>query len=79
MVAQIDEQQPAVIANAMAPAGQARIPADIAFAKRAAGMGAVAMHARPAKVGLLGFESGARSSFMAFFVKAKGRFARAES
>jgi hypothetical protein len=38
MVPQIDEQNPAVIANAMAPARQANGFANIALAKRAAGM-----------------------------------------
>ena len=38
MVPQIDEQNPAMIANAMAPAGQANGLANIALAKRAAGM-----------------------------------------
>ena len=53
MVAQVDEQQPAVVANAVAPAGQAHILAHIAFAKRAAIMSAVAMHGRSWKGGLL--------------------------
>ena len=46
MVAQIDEQHAAVVADAMAPAGQPDLGADVAVAKRAAGMGAVAMHAQ---------------------------------
>jgi hypothetical protein len=33
-----------MIADAMAPAGQAYALADMVFAKRAAGMGAVAVH-----------------------------------
>jgi hypothetical protein len=44
MVAQIDEQNAAMVANAMAPAGQTNILADIALPERAAGMGAVTMH-----------------------------------
>ena len=45
MVAQIDEQHAAVVADAMAPAGQPHVLADVAVAKRAAGVGAVAVHA----------------------------------
>ncbi len=44
VIAQIDEQEPAVIADAVAPAGEARGLADVARAERAAGMGAIAMH-----------------------------------
>src|SRR5579863_8065269 len=44
MVAQIDEQDPAVVANAMAPAGQTNALADVALPERAAGMGPVTMH-----------------------------------
>src|SRR5262249_4402478 len=44
MVAQVDEQEPAMIADAVAPAGQPRLLPDIAIAKRAAGLCAVAMH-----------------------------------
>jgi hypothetical protein len=44
MVAEIDEQHAAMVANAMAPAGQANGFADIAVAERAAGMGPVTMH-----------------------------------
>src|ERR1700709_1587198 len=49
MVAQVDEQQPAMVANAMAPAGQTNVLADIAVAERAAGVGAVTMHEIPEK------------------------------
>jgi len=49
MVAQIDEQQTAVIADAMAPARQADVGVDVALAERAAGMGPVAMHGNPEK------------------------------
>ena len=38
MVAQVDEQHATVVADAVAPAGQADMLADIALAKRAAGM-----------------------------------------
>src|SRR5277367_3858621 len=44
MVAQIDEQHAAMIANAMAPARQPNRLANIALAERAAGMGPVTMH-----------------------------------
>jgi hypothetical protein len=44
MVAQINEQDAAMIANAMAPAREANRLADMAFAERAAGMGPVTMH-----------------------------------
>src|SRR5262249_44391126 len=44
MVAQVDEQGPAMITDAVAPAGQPRLLPDIAIAKRAAGLSAVAVH-----------------------------------
>ena len=44
MVAQVDEQHAAVIADAVTPAGKPHVFADIALAERAAGMGAIAMH-----------------------------------
>src|SRR6185312_15662110 len=44
MVAQIDEQHAAMVADAMAPAGQANGLADMALAERAAGLGPVTMH-----------------------------------
>ena len=44
MVAQIDEQHAAVVADAMAPAGKPDLGADVARAERAAGVGAVAVH-----------------------------------
>jgi hypothetical protein len=43
MVAQVDEQHAAMVADAMAPAGQAHGGADVALAERAAGVGTVAM------------------------------------
>ena len=46
MVAQVDEQHAAMVANAVAPARQPGLDADVALAKRAAGMGAIAMHAQ---------------------------------
>ena len=46
MVAEIDEQKAAVIADAVAPAGQADGCAVVAEAKRAAGVRAVAMHGK---------------------------------
>jgi hypothetical protein len=44
MVAQVDEQHAAMIANAMAPAGQANGLVDVTVAERAAGVGPVTMH-----------------------------------
>ena len=44
MVAEIDEQQPAMIAQAMHPARQSHGLADILFAQRAASMGAIVVH-----------------------------------
>ena len=51
MVAQVDEQHAAMVADAMAPAGQPDLCADVALAERAAGMGAVAVHAQFRQVG----------------------------
>ena len=48
MIAQVDEQHAAMIADAMAPAGQPDLLADVALAERAAGMGAVTVHAHSA-------------------------------
>ena len=47
MVAQIDEQHAAMVADAMAPARQPDGLADVALAERAAGVGPVAMHGIP--------------------------------
>jgi hypothetical protein len=44
MVAQVDEQHAAMVANAMAPAREPGLDAYVAFARRAAGMGAIAVH-----------------------------------
>ena len=44
MVAQIDEQHAAMVADAMAPAGQAHLVADVARPERAAVMAAIAVH-----------------------------------
>ena len=44
MVAQVDEQQAAMVADAVAPAREADGFADVLFAERAACMAAVAMH-----------------------------------
>ena len=46
MVAQIDEQHAAVVADAVAPARQPHVLADVAVAQRAAGVGTIAMHER---------------------------------
>ena len=45
VVAEIDEQHAAMVADAMAPAGKAHLLADVACAQGAAGMGAIAVHA----------------------------------
>ncbi len=47
MIAQVDEQHPAVIALAVDPARQARRGAGVAAAKVGAGMGAVGVHGGP--------------------------------
>src|SRR4051812_40268982 len=44
MVAQVDEQQPTMVADAVAPPGQPDGLANVALAQGAAGMGAVAVH-----------------------------------
>jgi hypothetical protein len=44
MVAQINEQQGAMVADAVAPAGQASLPSDIGFPQVAASMGTIAVH-----------------------------------
>jgi hypothetical protein len=44
MVPQIDEQKAAVVADAMTPAGKARIDSNVDLAQVAAGMRAIAMH-----------------------------------
>jgi len=44
MVAEVDEQQPAVIAHAMHPARQADGLANVFFAKLAASMAAIKVH-----------------------------------
>ena len=46
VVAQVDEQQAAVVAHAVHPTGQAAGNAHVALAQRPAGVGAVAMHRR---------------------------------
>lgn len=44
MVAKVDEQKAAMVANAMYPAGQADGLADVLFAKFSAGVGAILVH-----------------------------------
>ena len=44
MVAQVDEQHAAVVADAVAPAGKADVGADLGEPKGAAGVRAIAMH-----------------------------------
>src|SRR6185312_6871830 len=70
MVTQIDEQHAAMVADAMAPAGQANGLADMALAERAAGMGPVTMHGCLEQMSD-GSESGARGR------PKRGRFTRA--
>ncbi len=48
MVAQIDEQHAAMIADAMAPPGKPDLGADVALAQFAAFMAAVTVHAHSA-------------------------------
>jgi hypothetical protein len=45
MIAQVDEEHAAVVSNAMAPARKADVLANVAVAKSATGVGAVAVHA----------------------------------
>jgi hypothetical protein len=44
MIAEVDEQQPAVIAQAMHPARKPDGLADVLFAKLAASLGAISVH-----------------------------------
>src|SRR5262249_57572363 len=44
MIAQVDEQHSAMVADAVAPAGKPHLLADVICAQDAAGMGAVAVH-----------------------------------
>jgi hypothetical protein len=44
VIAQVDEQHSAMVANAVAPAGQTYFLADVACAQGAAGMGAIVVH-----------------------------------
>ena len=46
MVAEVDEQHAAVVADPVAPAGQPDVGTDVGFAQGAAGVGAVAVHGR---------------------------------
>src|SRR5215813_3506983 len=50
MVAQVDEQHAAMVTDAMAPAGEADLFANVALAERAAGMGPVTMHGNSRKL-----------------------------
>jgi hypothetical protein len=47
MVAQIDEQYAAMVADAVTPAGNADGLADVFFAELAAGVGAIGVHGNP--------------------------------
>jgi hypothetical protein len=57
MVAQIDEQHAAMVANPVAPARQPDSLVDIALTDRAAGMGPVTMHGFMSETGIEGQES----------------------
>ena len=52
MVAQVDEQHAAMVADAVAPAREADGLADMVFAELAAGMGAIGVHGNPGEKGL---------------------------
>src|ERR1700689_2220341 len=54
MVAQVDEQHAAMVADTMAPAGQTDGLVDVGVAERAAGVGPVTMHGYPEKLVLEG-------------------------
>ena len=60
MVAQVDEQDAAMVANAMDPAREANDQADISLPERAECMLKVAMHEIPKKQLSEGVESGAK-------------------
>ncbi len=72
MVAQIDEQNAAVVADAVAPARQPHIFADVAVAERAAGMGAITMHEK--RIRRAGLGKRAKNAWGACFVKASRFF-----
>ena len=55
MIAQIDEKHATMVADAMAPARKAHVVADVACAKRAAGVAAITVHCR--SLALLVFRS----------------------
>ena len=66
VVAQIDEQQPAMVADAVHPAGEADGLADVVGAERAAGVASVAVHGGnprclAAETGLFGARKSARA------------------
>ena len=65
VVAQVDEENAAVVAHAMHPAGEPDLFVDVALAERAAGVGAIAMHSgirrkRPRRERARALESGAQ-------------------
>jgi hypothetical protein len=68
MVAQVDEQQAAMIADAVAPAGDAHRLANMGVAELAAGVGAIAMHVSGIR-GIAGLRA-AKSAWGSVFVKA---------
>jgi hypothetical protein len=72
MVAQVDEQEPAMVADAMAPSRQAHDLADVALTQLPAGVGAITVHvsSRKAFVGNTR-RSGRTSTCTASLVKAR--------
>jgi hypothetical protein len=72
MVAQVDEQHAAMVADAMAPAGKPDGRADVAVAELAAGVGAVAVHERTRTEKIGAFPTkGRKNTCSADFVKAR--------
>ena len=70
MVAQIDELDAAMVADAVAPAREADARADVAVAERAAGVGAVTVH---------GLSGGSRRTIHALSPKSRRALAFARS
>ena len=69
MIAQIDEQDTAMVAHAMTPAGKARLAADVACSQCAAGMAAITVHFRLDSLAAAGSGWNAESACGNAFVK----------
>ena len=69
VIAQVDEQDAAVVADAMTPAGKARLAADVACSQCAAGMAAIAVHFRLDSLVAAGSDRNAESACGNAFVK----------